>query len=255
MIRNTYTLVFIILFLGYELKAQSAKNILRSLQKVEEDIYVGAYEVTNADYRSFLHAARSWGWDVEPYRIDTALWQTFSTEDHPISGEYHIAAAYGEYPVANISHAGALAYCRFLTESYHKDPNRKFDKVKFRLPTSEEWDSFADIYIIYSREMISRASPYGYGNLKYPDLDAAKDGVYDYDIDGSYFPTRVGRYKDNFDGLHDIIGNVSEMTQEPGFVMGGSWDTSIEILLESHSEQIDSPDPRVGFRVVMEVLE
>jgi len=46
---------------------------------------------------------------------------------------------YAHYPVINIPHEAAIAYCNWLTEEYNNQKKRKFKKVKFRLPTIKEW--------------------------------------------------------------------------------------------------------------------
>ena len=46
---------------------------------------------------------------------------------------------YAHYPVINIIHESAVAYCQWLTDEYNNQRKRKFKKVKFRLPTMNEW--------------------------------------------------------------------------------------------------------------------
>lgn len=46
---------------------------------------------------------------------------------------------YSHYPVINITHEAAIAYCEWLTDEYNNQKKRKFKKVKFRLPTMSEW--------------------------------------------------------------------------------------------------------------------
>ncbi|HTH55864.1 MAG TPA: SUMF1/EgtB/PvdO family nonheme iron enzyme [Cyclobacteriaceae bacterium] len=50
---------------------------------------------------------------------------------------------YSHYPVINITHEAALAYCDWLTDEYNHQKKRKFQKVKFRLPTINEWQMAA----------------------------------------------------------------------------------------------------------------
>lgn len=46
---------------------------------------------------------------------------------------------FSHYPVINITHEAAIAYCNWLTDEYNNQKKRKFKKVKFRLPTLQEW--------------------------------------------------------------------------------------------------------------------
>jgi formylglycine-generating enzyme required for sulfatase activity len=48
--------------------------------------------------------------------------------------------SYDEYPVVNISHEAALAFCEWLTEQYNShDGRKKYKEVRYRLPTLQEW--------------------------------------------------------------------------------------------------------------------
>ncbi len=56
-------------------------------------------------------------------------------------------------------------------------------------------------------------------------------------------------------GLYDVIGNVSEMIDEEGKAMGGSWDHVKEESTITSINNYQGADARVGFRVFMEVIE
>jgi hypothetical protein len=51
-----------------------------------------------------------------------------------------------------------------------------------------------------------------------------------------------------------VIGNVSEMTNIKDIEKGGSWWTKIEDCAIDKRENIQVPDPRVGFRVVVRII-
>ena len=58
-----------------------------------------------------------------------------------------------------------------------------------------------------------------------------------------------------FNGIiYDVIGNVSEMTSD-GKQKGGSWDNYPEECTVDKTQSYTLPDPRVGFRVIMEIIE
>ena len=55
--------------------------------------------------------------------------------------------------------------------------------------------------------------------------------------------------------MYCIIGNVAEMTSVKGVAKGGGWNTLPEDAVISKSQTYEGPDPNVGFRVLMIVLE
>jgi formylglycine-generating enzyme required for sulfatase activity len=44
-----------------------------------------------------------------------------------------------QYPAVNISYEAAVAYCSWLTDQYNQSSEKKYKKVKFRLPTINEF--------------------------------------------------------------------------------------------------------------------
>ena len=64
---------------------------------------------------------------------------------------------------------------------------------------------------------------------------------------GTYFPNDVG--------LFDVVGNVAEMIDEKGKACGGSWNDAPEKSTIHSMKSYRGPDPSVGFRVFMDVVE
>ena len=47
---------------------------------------------------------------------------------------------YTDYPAVNVRHEAAILFCQWFTEQYNNNPGKKkFTKVRFRLPTLNEW--------------------------------------------------------------------------------------------------------------------
>ena len=89
------------------------------------------------------------------------------------------------------------------------------------------------------------------------DLDF-NDSTRSLEIRGSYFYfTDIGHvasYPPNPYGLHNIVGNVSEMIQEEGVAMGGDWmTTGYKITTKKKYEKGGAA--WIGFRVYMEIIE
>lgn len=207
--------------------------------------------------------------------------------------------SFAHYPVVNISHDAAIAYCQWLTDEYNNQKKRKFKKVKFRLPTINEWQiaalGYSDfqswnldendvkVHVPYdSTKMIdspgkdisikasdilypwykayhyrkkSQTNKYCFlGNFKVPEVHVpcfvpkvAGDRFSMMGHVGSYFPNNIG--------LYDVVGNVAEMIDQNGKACGGSWNhLPGECTIRSVATYV-RPNPWVGFRVFMEVLE
>lgn len=242
------------------LKSNSKKQ-KSAYVKFDTNLFVSTTEVTNQDYALFLQDLKLNN-KAEFFKCiyDSTLWVKKLPEAYsePFMKNYHSHPAFGLYPIVNISFDAAKMYCEWLTQTYNNDVNRMHKKVKFRLPTEAEWMKFAS-------PLPGHNLPWK-GNLPY--IESAKrkclanvkikssseDGKIDYVSDGAIFTNYVKFYPPNSIGLYNIIGNVSEMTAE-GKLKGGSWDNFIEECTIEKNQAFELPDPRVGFRVVMEVLE
>ncbi|WP_165823791.1 formylglycine-generating enzyme family protein [Pseudochryseolinea flava] len=93
------------------------------------------------------------------------------------------------------------------------------------------------------------------GNFKFPDDQKPCLPAKMISVDGFVMMSMVQAYFPNDIGLYDVVGNVSEMTEEKGKSCGGSWNHVPEESTIRSVNNYDRPDPAVGFRVFMEVLE
>ena len=229
----------------------------------DKNLFVSKYELSNGEYREFLNHIKKNGTTevIKEFLPDSALWMDkFSYSfNQPYVNLYHWHPAYDNYPLVNASKNAIEKYCIWLGEKYNSDPKREFKKVIFRLPTEKEWLKF-------SKALPNHKLPW-YGNFPYKTdknnqlcfLANIKVNDYslnqvDYAEDGSLITCAVGSYEANSLGLFDIIGNVAEYTSDDK-IKGGSWDNFIDECLIDKTQNYSVPDPRVGFRLVMEVIE
>ncbi len=232
------------------------KTIDQSLVRLSEVLYVCSHQTTNAQYQAFLtslmHDQR-----MEEYQV--AQIQPFDSGDSipPLPTNYHTDKRFAEYPVVNISYRGAIMFCNWLTTQYNSTQRGKFRKVKFRLPTEEEWMLAAHCgnpETVYPWEGISLKDERGDYRANF---NTGEDAYIEADSSQNQeIPIRpVISYSPNSLGLYNMAGNVSEMTATEGVCKGGSWRDSEKAMRIDSNGSCYSASPYVGFRYFMEVQE
>ena len=235
--------------------------------------HMGKFEVTNKEYRLFLNNLKKQkNYDLYvKCMVDTNKWNTvFPMAFHdPMANMYAWHPAYDNYPVVNISYEGAVAYCKWLTEQYNQQhPEGKY--VSFRLPTEQEWRYAAGsknakaltpfqngINLTSGTKSSLNYNPLIYSNngskieLKHTNKNFEATNYINNNeshivVANSYFPNDLG--------LYNTFGNVAEMTNTKGVIKGGSWADVFEDCTFDKNVTYSAPDPRVGFRIMMEVV-
>ena len=178
----------IIVFATMAVSAQNVniKDIEKSLVKISGNAYVSKYNVSNEMYGQFLSDLKNNGKKdlYAAYYPDTLKWRNKYAYNEPFVELYHAHPAYFTYPVVNIDKKSAEEFCKWLTEKYNGTKKRKYQNIVFRLPTENEWKTFAS----KCKEEEKRAS----------------EGLCPYDNKAM------------------TIGNVSEITSD-GSAMGSNW--------------------------------
>jgi len=193
---------------------------------------IGRYPVTNAQYACFVQDT------------DHAPPEHWDGENVPVGLEDH--------PVVNVSHADAVAYCRWLS---------KVAEEHYRLPTEEEWEKAARGGLPQTR--------------RYPWGDKWQDNVCNTEEMGRKGTKSVHEFEQDSQspfGVVDMAGNVWEWTASwyeryPGsphessnygrkfrVVRGGSWDYSAQSARISCRGRYEPNERRayLGFRVALE---
>jgi formylglycine-generating enzyme len=224
---------------------------------VKRPIYMGAREVTVAQFRAFVVATKytteaeatgqggyafdgggSW------VRESTATWQTPGAAWQPTD----------EHPVVQVTRADAAKFCEWRSRE---------EKCVYRLPTEAEWEYAC---------RAGTATRYSFG-------DAPVDlGLFGWaNGSGLSHPAPVGRKAANPWGLFDVHGNVQEWCargfqgghfsvspttdpadlghHEPAVARGGGW-ANHPFLCRSAVRLVTRPDradDHTGFRVVREL--
>ena len=234
------------------------KTLENNMIPVNENVYMDKYEVTNGDYNKFLNNLKLSG-QTELYQaalFDSTQWTqgkyAISFND-PMKDMYHWHPAYQNYPAVCISYEGAKAYCEWLTKQYNLQRKRTYTQVVFRLPTEKEWRTAAGsgdpkaITPFPNNEIKEADNKHYRGNIR-----TSKERFFD---DGGFHQVNVKTYDPNKMGFYNTLGNVSEMTSTKGKAIGGSWYDLFEDCTFDKTQIYSNPDPTVGFRVVMEIIE
>ncbi|MFN8302080.1 MAG: SUMF1/EgtB/PvdO family nonheme iron enzyme [Saprospiraceae bacterium] len=244
------------------------KSLEKPMKKVGPKLYAADTELTNEQYELFLQdLVKNKAFDqLNQCRTTRTDWRSLlsgpmrNLPDAVLFKHGHPDAP--EAPIQNISHDAAEAYCAWITEVYNNNPGKKkFKKVKFRLPTDQEWQVAASGGL--------KEVPYPWGgyyirnskgcylcniNAVEPCGDCP-EGMKNDSNDGGFFTVPANSYFPNDFGLYCVAGNVAEMIQEPGKTKGGSWmDEPFWCQIRNTREQA-APSPSIGFRVFMEVIE
>ena len=229
-----------------------------------QSFYMLDHEVTNSEYQEFLNTITDEKIKEESQVIEINWRNEFIQTN--FDSYYFSHPAYADYPVVNVTYEGAINYCNWLEERI----NTAFEgkrKVKVRLPFHTELIRAAvgdDYYMSYSWKgnslrnsegeflcnflsvpqerltqdsngslVIKKEIPYSFAEIKGDDILAPSK---------SYFPSEFG--------VHNLNGNVAEMTIEKGIAIGGSWQSyGYDVRIQSKMTYTDA-SARVGFRPV-----
>lgn len=288
---KTIGVVLLTAFLFITLSSATTKKNSWNIKKFEKNLvevlptsktYCYNKEVSNMEYRTFLQDLKNTGKDdlFKSCNYDSLQWRT-----QPMINIYHWHPAYNQYPVVNITHEAAIAYCNWLSKKYNTNNDREFKKVLFYLPRETDWiyaanaftdgklpwygdkpydfegNYLANIKHRYIGQVNGRIL--GDSDSKQKDVEEApkkefevKIGVMNnYMCDDGFHTLINAHYPANRIGVYDIIGNVAEMTGIKGIAKGGHWNSYIEDCFVDRHQKHEGPSPLIGFRVFMQVIE
>jgi formylglycine-generating enzyme required for sulfatase activity len=242
------------------------KDFKKEYAKINEDLYVSKYEVSNMQYRKFLSDLMNSN-QSSIYQIclpDTLCWRNPSNYNEPFTQYYFRHGSYDNYPVVGISHEAANQYCTWLTQKYNQDPKRKFQKVSFKLLTKEEWifaarDSDTSKVYTWGTGFIQNNRKQFLCNFKHTsfiyDSTTKKLNEVPNSDNHSFITVPVKSYYPNSFGLYNMCGNVAEMTSENGIAKGGSYLEPAYNVRIASEKNYAKPQADIGFRVAMKIIE
>jgi len=135
-------------------------QINKRFVKVDEKMFVDKFEVTVNDYLTFLNEIKGKGGDISKLIYDSICWRYIGPEYLVFEEIYFNHNSFINYPMVGVSNFAAQEFCNWLTDKYNSDPNRKYNKVVFRLPTEQEF-----IKVALSKFDSLTIYPWGYSSL------------------------------------------------------------------------------------------
>jgi formylglycine-generating enzyme required for sulfatase activity len=126
-------------------KKLNPNDLLKSMRVIRDSLFASNTEVTNFEYNRFLYFSETRDgrdFDLSGYRsADEAYFKRYQARGKDTGRQRNDSAVnYNHYPAVNVTYEGAIAYCAWLTDEYNNSPGRKrYKKVKFRLPSLDEW--------------------------------------------------------------------------------------------------------------------
>lgn len=214
--------------------------------------YISATEVTNGEWREFYQDKVIDLGEVtakRKYFPDTSLWVTEFPYSYnkPMAEHYFSSPKFNDYPVVGITWDQANEYCLWKSDKLKALLDKKGiqSSIKFRLPTEIEWEYAAIKKEKKTKYTNNSAYPWseenGFGQIN--DLtnigqvhDINKVILKQYDDDGCLYTCKVASYPPNNKGMYDMGGNVSEWTNDQGYVSIHDFKNEVHKKLESLSE-------------------
>lgn len=237
--------------------------------KVKKNLFFSKTEVSNKEYNLFLleagintiNSINNSGWTEG----DEFRYSFFK----PYQDFYHSHFKYENHPVVNIYQEGATLYCNWLSEKYNNLDSPFKGKIEIRLPSIEEWQAFnrKSGKIVLEKERLQfnplpKDEKFDSFNITPQNIDEndfqPSSDFFQYlmsDEAVSVFTTwPVNYYPEDSPTIKHLLGNVSEWTAEKNIAIGGNWMT-IDRNKISDTLHEENYSPKIGFRVVLEIID
>lgn len=247
--------------------------------------YMQVNEVTNLEYRTFLFDLLIQGkkaqFDIA--KPEQEKWtQLLGDGLKSMQNLYFSHEAFNEYPVCNVTRAGAEMYCEWLTQVTNAtlDEEAKINNV--RIPTRAEWYKAASnagkqLPFPWEGGKITNETGCFLANYDAKSTKTEATCIDSISSDGALLTAKTNTYNPSAWGFYNLSGNVAEMVykserdfpinnttktmhspdrldkSKPG-TAGGSWlNSEAEIKLNGPDpyDGVIEGHPGIGFRVVI----
>ncbi len=239
--------------------------------------FISESEISNIQYREFLTDLKAKG-KIEDFKIaiyDSTKWTESPIYNKPYNNFYHWHPAYNNYPVVNISYAGALLYCKWIAEKLNEN-NKTGYKIEVRLPTEAEWAyaakggnnenifAWEGPYIRNgSGQILANFCRVNDGLISINPQTGEKKIIFDepgktsvaaYIGKNADIGAPIKTYWANGFGAYNMCGNAAEMVLEKGIVKGGSYISGAYEMRVENKQTFDEevkPLSYIGFRPIL----
>ena len=165
------------------------------------DYWIGKYEVTVAEFAAFVQDTK-YVTDAEKEGVGEVWSKSKNNYEskkgvnwrHDEYGNLRPLSSYPLYPVVNVSHNDAMAYCNWLSEKFNKT---------YYLPSIADWIEVASEYV---------PGTVSWSGRKGKDYSGSSDGleVGWFSENADYSIKRIGEKFPNRLHVYDMSGNVNE---------------------------------------------
>lgn len=270
-------------------------------EKSFQAFYLQTTEVSNLEYRTFLNdlIIQKRFEEYEIAKVDSSKWvelyggnKIYSStkksknnwndsiyKNLHFMSNYFNHPAYNNYPVCNISRAGAELYCTWLQEEFKKVytfKNEERYENLIRIPSRAEWcyaasnqkdnqvypwgiDSITNSkgeFLVNKKSIPLLESKNNTPIIKNENNDVLNGVSLNNIVLG--FPQNIYQFKQTPNGIYNLSGNIAEMVYEDYNsktrcgTAGGSWESNaeeIKIFGPDPYAGITTPHPAIGFRI------
>ncbi|WP_343603842.1 SUMF1/EgtB/PvdO family nonheme iron enzyme [Fluviicola sp.] len=159
------------------------------------------------------------------------------------------------FPLTGISYEAAVNYAEWMSFIYQKYLSEGDDySWKFQLPTEEQWEEMALGGLgekMKPNQVLDSVNAEGCFLFNYANLPDCKSlpGYLKSSLGGGTAP--VKSFNPDFLGLHNVFGNVAEMTLTKGICKGGSYFHKTDEAKVPNQIPYAGPQPWLGIRLVI----
>ncbi|MEM6879368.1 MAG: SUMF1/EgtB/PvdO family nonheme iron enzyme [Bacteroidota bacterium] len=260
---------------GEQVQVSNPPNMIQ----LDGNLFMDKTEISNLDWREYEYWIKSvFGEGSEAHLNmlpDTTVWRKSDGEQiEAIVKHYYRNPVYDGYPVVGVSFEQVKRYAAWRSSRVVEVMLIQQELMKEQAPLTEDGYFDLDLWLsgdrVYQIDASAAVLIPRFDLPKLADLERARQEMHF--ADGENTPENSEHfvlYNQSYPGCDDcenfpvqtythtkmfpiqhLIGNVAEMTDQPGIATGGSWKHTLEESLPGQEITYEEPAPWLGFRLV-----